>query len=72
MVGTVRFEARIRKLVKNLPDLAALVEPPQEEYMLAKRWREHGDRDAADKLVTDKNRLQGCSRYRCTFRTGLL
>jgi hypothetical protein len=20
---------------------------PQEEYMLAKRWREHGDRDAA-------------------------
>ena len=27
MVGTVRFEARIRKLVENLPDLAALVEP---------------------------------------------
>ena len=25
---------------------------PQEEYMLAKRWREHGDRDAAHKLVT--------------------
>src|SRR5512133_2697717 len=24
----------------------------QEEYMLAKRWREHGDRDAAHKLVT--------------------
>jgi DNA-directed RNA polymerase sigma subunit (sigma70/sigma32) len=22
---------------------------PQEEYMLAKRWREHGDRDAAHK-----------------------
>jgi RNA polymerase sigma-32 factor len=22
----------------------------QEEYMLAKRWREHGDRDAAHKL----------------------
>ena len=27
MVGTVRFEARISKLVENLPDLAALVEP---------------------------------------------
>jgi RNA polymerase sigma-32 factor len=24
----------------------------QEEYMLAKRWREHGDREAAHKLVT--------------------
>ena len=27
MVGTVRFEARIRKLVEDLPDLAALIEP---------------------------------------------
>ena len=27
MVGTLRFEARIRELVENLPDLAALVEP---------------------------------------------
>jgi transposase len=27
MVGAVRFEARIRELVENLPDLAALVEP---------------------------------------------
>src|SRR5262249_10585169 len=25
---------------------------PQDEFMLAKRWREHGDRDAAHKLVT--------------------
>src|SRR6201982_218212 len=24
---------------------------PQEEYMLAKRWREHGDPDAAQRLV---------------------
>src|SRR6266700_3936991 len=29
----------------------------QEEYMLAKRWREHGDRDAAHKLVTSHLRL---------------
>src|SRR5215475_4379981 len=27
MVGTVRFEVRIRELVENLPDLAVLVEP---------------------------------------------
>src|SRR5262245_19084699 len=30
---------------------------PKEEYMLAKRWREHGDRDAAHKLVTSHLRL---------------
>ncbi len=30
---------------------------PQEEYMLAKCWREHGDRDAAHKLVTSHLRL---------------
>ena len=30
---------------------------PQEEYMLAKSWREHGDRDAAHKLVTSHLRL---------------
>src|ERR1700687_3422890 len=29
----------------------------QEEYMLAKRWREHGDRDAAHQLVTSHLRL---------------
>jgi len=30
---------------------------PQEEFMLAKSWREHGDRDAAQKLVTSHLRL---------------
>jgi RNA polymerase sigma-32 factor len=30
---------------------------PQEEFMLAKRWREQGDRDAAHKLVTSHLRL---------------
>ena len=29
----------------------------QEEYMLAKRWREHADRDAAHRLVTSHLRL---------------
>ncbi len=30
---------------------------PQDEFILAKRWREHGDRDAAHKLVTSHLRL---------------
>lgn len=30
---------------------------PEEEYMLARRWREHGDVDAAHKLVTSHLRL---------------
>ena len=30
---------------------------PEEEFMLAKRWREHGDVDAAHKLVTSHLRL---------------
>ena len=30
---------------------------PQEEFMLAKRWREHGDTEAAHKLVTSHLRL---------------
>ena len=30
---------------------------PQQEYMLAKSWREHGDTDAAHKLVTSHLRL---------------
>src|ERR1700733_7994018 len=30
---------------------------PQEEYKLAKRWRGHGDGDAANKLVTHHLRL---------------
>lgn len=38
--------------IRNFPMLA-----PEEEYMLAKRWREHGDRQAAHKLVTSHLRL---------------
>jgi RNA polymerase sigma-32 factor len=30
---------------------------PDEEYMLAKRYKEHGDRDAAHRLVTSHLRL---------------
>jgi RNA polymerase sigma-32 factor len=38
--------------IRQFPMLGA-----QEEFMLAKRWREHGDRDAAHKLVTSHLRL---------------
>jgi len=30
---------------------------PNQEYMLAKRWREHGDREAAQELITSHLRL---------------
>ena len=46
--GLARYLSEIRKF----PMLE-----PQEEYMLAKRWREHDDRDAAHKLVTSHLRL---------------
>ena len=46
--GLSRYLAEIRRF----PMLQ-----PEEEYMLAKRWREHGDRDAAQKLVTSHLRL---------------
>jgi RNA polymerase sigma-32 factor len=44
--------ARYMEEIRRFPMLE-----PQEEYMLAKRWREHGDRDAAHKLVTSHLRL---------------
>ena len=46
--GLSRYLAEIRRF----PMLA-----PEEEYMLARRWREHGDRDAAHRLVTSHLRL---------------
>src|ERR671924_2353581 len=46
--GLARYLSEIRKF----PMLE-----PQQEYMLAKRWREHGDRDAAHQLVTSPLRL---------------
>jgi len=47
-IGLARYLAEIRRF----PMLE-----PQEEYMLAKRWREHHDPDAAQKLVTSHLRL---------------
>ena len=46
--GLNRYLAEIKKF----PILS-----PEEEYMLAKRWREHGDTDAAAKLVNSHLRL---------------
>src|SRR6201747_1054992 len=46
--GLSRYLAEIRRF----PMLE-----PQEEYMLAKSWREHGDQSAAHKLVTSHLRL---------------
>jgi RNA polymerase sigma-32 factor len=46
--GLSRYLSEIRKF----PMLA-----PDEEYMLAKRYKEHGDRDAAHRLVTSHLRL---------------
>jgi RNA polymerase sigma-32 factor len=44
--------ARYLDEIKRFPMLE-----PQEEYMLAKRWREQGDREAAHRLVTSHLRL---------------
>src|SRR5487761_792340 len=46
--GLSRYLAEIRKF----PMLE-----PQQEYMLAKRWREHDDREAAHQMVTSHLRL---------------
>ncbi|HEY8262435.1 MAG TPA: sigma factor, partial [Methylosinus sp.] len=46
--GLARYLAEIRRF----PMLE-----PEEEYMLAKRWREHEDPQAAQKLVTSHLRL---------------
>src|SRR5262245_65775876 len=43
---------RYLKRIQRFPMLK-----PQDEFMLAKRWREHGDRDAAHKPVTSHLRL---------------
>jgi RNA polymerase sigma-32 factor len=47
-LGLTRYLEEIRKF----PMLA-----PDEEYMLAKRWQQHEDSDAAEKLVTSHLRL---------------
>src|ERR687895_1365286 len=47
-VGLARYLEEIRRFPMLEPD---------EEYMLAKRWQEHGDSEAAQRLVTSHLRL---------------
>src|SRR5665213_3593861 len=51
-VATQGNLARYLEEIRRFPMLE-----PQEEYMLAKRWREHADTQAAHKLVTSHLRL---------------
>jgi RNA polymerase sigma-32 factor len=48
-------ESGLTRYLKRIGQLPML--EPQEEYMLAKRWRENGDNDAAHRLVTSHLRL---------------
>jgi len=51
-LGSVDGLKRYLQDIRKFPVLSA-----EEEYMLAKRWQEHGDVDAAHKLVTSHLRL---------------
>jgi RNA polymerase sigma-32 factor len=51
----VTAEASLTRYFKEIRRFPML--EPQEEYLLAKRWHEHGDREAAHKLVTSHLRL---------------
>jgi RNA polymerase sigma factor (sigma-70 family) len=55
--GARRSPRRRRSVPVSRRDPRFPMLEPQEEYMLAKSWREHGDRDAAHKLVTSHLRL---------------
>ncbi len=52
---TISSEGNLARYLQQIRKFPML--QPEEEYMLAKRWREHGDRDAAHKLVTSHLRL---------------
>jgi RNA polymerase sigma-32 factor len=52
IIGSESNLSRYLQEIRKFPMLA-----PEEEYMLGKSWREHGDIDAAHKLVTSHLRL---------------
>jgi RNA polymerase sigma-32 factor len=52
VIGSESNLARYLQEIRQFPMLS-----PEEEYMLGKRWRQHGDIDAAHKLVTSHLRL---------------
>jgi RNA polymerase sigma-32 factor len=53
--GGVTAEPGLARYLKDIRRFPML--EPQKEYMLAKCWREHGDRAAADRLVNSHLRL---------------
>jgi RNA polymerase sigma-32 factor len=52
---TISGEGGLQRYLQEIRQFPML--QPEEEFMLAKRWREHGDRQAAHKLVTSHLRL---------------
>src|SRR3954465_10177244 len=54
-VPSISGEGNLTRYLQEIRKFPML--EPNEEYMLAKRWREHGDREAAHKLVTSHLRL---------------
>jgi RNA polymerase sigma-32 factor len=52
---TISSEGGLQRYLQEIRQFPML--QPEEEFMLAKRWREHGDREAAHKLVTSHLRL---------------
>src|SRR5947207_1770606 len=54
-LASLSAESGVAAYLKNVRRFPML--EPRQEYMLAKSWREHGDRDAAHKLVTSHLRL---------------
>src|ERR1700689_2195741 len=52
---SISSEGKLSRYLQEIRKFPML--QPEQEYMLAKRWREHGDRDAAHKLVTRHLRL---------------
>jgi RNA polymerase sigma-32 factor len=52
---TISSEGGLQRYLQEIRQFPML--QPEEEFMLAKRWREHGDRKAAHKLVTSHLRL---------------
>src|SRR5512134_2236045 len=55
MLPSVASEGGLSRYLEDIRKFPML--EPDEEYMLAKRWREHGDTEAAHKLVTSHLRL---------------
>src|SRR3954453_19473233 len=54
-VPVISSEGNLSRYVQEIPKFPML--EPEQEFMLAKSWREHGDTEAAHKLVTSHLRL---------------